>query len=213
MKLGDGVARDSRGSAADAESTGRPWASKPTKNQLQQMMIRIDRLGDQQFLCLLHCVNKCWPYVRTCDLARDDSARLVKRPTLRSCVRQSIDGESAEKTSRIRRERFKRPSGKIHWSSRSIWQVSRESMRLSSHAAGRCCGTRSPWKSSVGHSTGDCLLQDGTALSLRGKPFSLHLLNESGAVHMEQLSRLARNPIGLSKRANDQTVLELFDLS
>ena len=57
------------------------------------------------------------------------------------------------------------------------------------------------------------LLEDGTALSLRAKPLPLHLLNEGSAVHMEQLSRFARNPVGSSKRADDETVLELLDLS
>lgn len=62
----------------------------------------------------------------------------------------------------------------------------------------------------------DCfstLLEDRTALSLRCKPFSLQLLNKGRAVHIEQLSRLARNPIGLSKRTNDETVLQLLELS
>ena len=57
------------------------------------------------------------------------------------------------------------------------------------------------------------LLEDRTALGLRGKPFSLHLLNKRGAVHIEQLSRLARNPVGLSKRANDEAILKLLELS
>lgn len=46
-------------------------------------------------------------------------------------------------------------------------------------------------------------LEGGAALSLRSKPFSLHLLNQSRAVHLEQLRRLARNPVGLSEGADD----------
>ena len=242
------MAGNSRGAAADAEFTGRLCASKPTKNQLKQVMIRMGCSRDQQFLCPLHCVNKCWPYERTCNLAHDDVARLVKRPTLRSCVRQSIDGERAEKTpefdvsgSRGHRERCTGaadPSCGFHVSRQrnndagppdsqmrqegrarvrgpkfEVFGTSNPERRTSDRACRARRARRALQKSSVRRSTGDCLLLDGTALSLRGEPFSFHLLNECGAVHMEQLSRLTRNPIGLAKRANDQTVLKLFDLS
>jgi hypothetical protein len=39
--VSDGVAGNSRGAAADAEFTGKLCASKPTKNQLKQVMIRM----------------------------------------------------------------------------------------------------------------------------------------------------------------------------
>ena len=62
----------------------------------------------------------------------------------------------------------------------------------------------------------DCfstLLEDRTALGLRCKPFSLQLLNKSRAVHIEELRRLARNPIRLPERTDDETVLQLLELS
>ena len=46
-------------------------------------------------------------------------------------------------------------------------------------------------------------LEGRASLILRSKPFSFHLLNQSCAVYLEQLRCLARNPIGLSKRADD----------
>ena len=62
----------------------------------------------------------------------------------------------------------------------------------------------------------DCfstLLEDRTTLSLRCKPFSLQLLNKGRAVHIEQLRRLARDSVSLPERADDETVLELLELS
>jgi len=50
-----------------------------------------------------------------------------------------------------------------------------------------------------------------SGVSFQGKCFSFHLLNERGAVQMEQLSRLTLNPIGLVKCAIDHTVLELLN--
>ena len=57
------------------------------------------------------------------------------------------------------------------------------------------------------------VLWDAPPLGLQRKPFSLHLLNEGGTVHMEQLCRPTCNPVGLSERADNETVLELLEFS
>ena len=70
-----------------------------------------------------------------------------------------------------------------------------------------------PWKKSTKRAVGDPSLDGKTALSLRGKPFPLQFLDERGAVYLEQLGSFAGDPVGPSKRANDEAVLELFEFS
>ena len=158
-------------------------------------------------------------------MARHDSEKLVKPPSPRSRVRQSIDGSSAEKIPNIRRERVKRLSGEIHWrdtharqagQARVAWFIWLAGLSGFFRSSNQTNKTNQMNKTAAPGRPANCLstlLEDGTALSLRAKPLPLHLLNEGRAVHMEQLSRFARNPVGLAKRADDETVLELLDLS
>ena len=123
--------------------------------------------------------------------------------------------ERARKRLEIRHERVNTLSREIHWSCRYHWLASREQATVEVEQRQdffpnlnlRCNLPVTP----VGFF--GILLEGRAALNFRGKPFSLHLLNQGRSVHLEHLRRLARNPVGLSKRANDQTVLELFDLS
>ena len=139
-----------------------------------------------------------------------------------ACLDIRTDRQSVGKTSLIRRKRFKRLPGERHWRDTHVRRVELVFLSCFVHLISLAQPNR-PHKQPVRarHAPQrviladffNVLLEDGTTLSLRGKPFSLHLLNESGAVHMKQLSRLARNSVGLSKSPDDEMVLELLELS
>lgn len=136
-------------------------------------------------------MKKYLPYEKPFAGARDASPKLVKHPTRRSCVRQSIDGGR-------RAEMIDDGSAKDHM---DFWQ------RARSHEAGQRYAFRSNLVPRLNIKAVDASLiirlEDWAALSLWGKTFALHLFNQGCAVDLEQLRRLARNPIGLSKRTDD----------
>ena len=68
-------------------------------------------------------------------------------------------------------------------------------------------------KKSIKRSVDDPSLDGKTALRLRGEPFPLQFLDKRGAVYLEQLGSFAGDPVGPSKCANDEAVLELFEFS